>query len=140
MKAGQRMRKVIPIIAGWMLGLSLFPGAARGHEEFVDVQYHSDKSVDKSVEKEDGFVRILSPEYKAIIKKTTFTVKFKFEKQGRGDHIHVFLDGRLYEVVKEGDSVEIEDPGVGVHSIMLQVFTREHLPLAPYDIIHVKVE
>lgn len=114
------MRKGISIMLGWMVTLGLFLGVAWA---------------------QDGSVKITSPKNHEVIKGASFTVKFEFEKRGRGDHIHVFVDGKLYDVIKEGNATcEVEDLGSGVHSIMLQVFTSEHQPLAPYDLIRIKVE
>jgi len=90
----------------------------------------------------DGVVKINSPEDGAVIKGNSVVVSFEIKDKGsRGDHVHLFLDGRLvkplYGVKSE---YKIKGLSKGDHKIEIRLSTKSHHVLDVKDSVTITVE
>jgi len=83
---------------------------------------------------------IESPKPGQVIQGPDVVVKWKLVKEGRVDHVHVYLNGELYKPVKSGDSLVIKDLEKGNNEITVQASTSDHELLAPKATVKIKVE
>ena len=68
-------------------------------------------------------IKILSPENGATVPQKV-VVKYAYHKEGRANHVHVFVDGNFLEATHE-DPVTLNLPS-GHHTIMLRAASRHH--------------
>ena len=68
-------------------------------------------------------IKILSPENGATVPQNV-VVKYAYHKEGRANHVHVFVDGNFLEATHE-DPVTLNLPS-GHHTIMLRAASRHH--------------
>jgi len=88
---------------------------------------------------DDGKVTILSPADGAVVSiQDKVTIRYKAVWGPHGNHLHVYLDGRRMDVVREpegSDDIRILLPGK--HQICLAIETRWHFPTGVQQCINV---
>ncbi len=90
----------------------------------------------------DGVVKINSPEDGAVLKGNSVVVSFEIKDKGsRGDHVHLFLDGRLVKPLR-GVKGEYTIKGLtkGEHNIEIRLSTKSHHVLDITDGVAITVE
>ena len=85
----------------------------------------------------DTTVKILSPSEDASVQ-SPVTVKYRYHKEGRANHIHVIVDGQFMKVSHKSP-VKITLPS-GKHTILLQAATSHHNLLDASDKVDVQVK
>ena len=68
-------------------------------------------------------IRILSPKNGATVPGKV-TVKYAYHKEGRANHVHIFVDGNFLEATHD-DPVTLDLPS-GHHTILLRAASRHH--------------
>lgn len=89
----------------------------------------------------DGSVVINSPADGAKISGSTVDVVFELQDKGsRGDHVHLYLDGKLVKpLYGKKVSYTIKGIGGGRHSIVIKLATKGHQILDTEDSVTVDV-
>ena len=68
-------------------------------------------------------IKILSPKNGATVS-SKVRVKYAYHKEGRANHVHIFVDGNFLEAT-HNDPVTLNLPS-GHHTIMLRAASRHH--------------
>lgn len=87
----------------------------------------------------DGTVVIVSPKANETVK-SDVTVSWNQQKEGKADHVHVFVDRANMKPVKTGTSTILKGLSPGVHEITVQAYSSDHEPLDAQASVTVKVE
>ncbi len=88
----------------------------------------------------DGVLTIESPQSNEVIRGSDVVVKWKLVKEGKVDHVHVYLNGELYKPVKSGNSLVIKDLEKGINEITVQATNSDHDLLDIKATVKIKVE
>ena len=100
--------------------------------------YHSDQTSQEATVSE-GKVVIKSPEEGAVVAGDVVEVSFEIVEKGkRGDHVHLFLDGKLQDPVY-GKTYTLKGLGKGEHTIEVKLVTKNHAILGPVASVKVSV-
>lgn len=89
---------------------------------------------------EDAKVAILSPEEKEVIKGSEYLVKFSVELGKRGEHVHIFLDGRHLGPAGRFTSYRLTELANGAHSVTIKLADKKHRYFGPEATVNFTVE
>ena len=79
-----------------------------------------------------GKIVIQSPANGGVIRSRTVKVTFDVRRKGvLDDHVHIYLDGRCQNMIRQGGSYHISGLRDGKHTIELRLVTREHVEYGP---------
>ncbi|HLC17515.1 MAG TPA: Ig-like domain-containing protein [Thermodesulfobacteriota bacterium] len=78
----------------------------------------------------DGAVAISSPEDGAVVGETVEVAFEIVDKGSRGDHVHLFLDGKLLDPVYT-KTYTVKGLSKGEHTIEVKLVTKNHVLLGP---------
>jgi hypothetical protein len=102
--------------------------------------YHKDKPAQTITAVSGGKVVIHSPEDGATVSGDSLKVSFEIADKGkRGDHVHVFLNGKLLKPVY-GKSHTIKGLEKGEHTIEVKLASKNHIILGPKAAVLVTVK
>jgi hypothetical protein len=88
----------------------------------------------------DGNVTILKPEDGAVVTGSSYTVEFTIDMGTKGDHVHIFLDGKhLAPVMRKGE-YKLTRLKKGPHTVTLKLADRRHNYIGPEDAVKFTVE
>lgn len=89
-----------------------------------------------------GSINIISPSDDAeLYASRENTVAYEFTKGDRGDHIHIWVDGKKGPSQKAlKGSYTLPAMSEGTHAIIAKVVDKAHVPTGPEKSIFVKVE
>ncbi len=93
-----------------------------------------------------GSIKIQSPAEGQVVAEPSVTLRYQFIRGDQGDHLHFYVDGRLYKTTKR-DSAVLWDLPPGMHTIEARVASRErdatgyeHKELGPKDAVTIRIE
>ncbi len=93
-----------------------------------------------------GSIEIQSPAEGQVVTEPSVTLQYRFIRGDQGDHLHFYVDGRLYKTTKR-DSAILWDLSPGTHTIEARVASRErdatgyeHKELGPKDAVTIRIE
>jgi hypothetical protein len=89
---------------------------------------------------DDGKVTILKPEEGEVVQGSGYTVEFELDKGSRGDHVHIFLDGKHVAPVTKKSSYKLTRLKKGPHTVTLKLADKNHDYLGPEGEVNFKVE
>jgi hypothetical protein len=89
---------------------------------------------------EDGKVTILKPEEGEVVQGSSYTVEFELAKGSRGDHVHIFLDGKHVAPVTKKSSYKLTRLKKGPHTATLKLADKNHKYLGPEGEVNFTVE
>jgi hypothetical protein len=73
---------------------------------------------------EDVSLAIVSPQDGAVIESSNVPIETRFVRGVRGDHLHVYVDGKFAKTTKR-DTMTVWDVGDGEHTIEVRAASRE---------------
>lgn len=85
-----------------------------------------------------GEVTITSPQNNSTVS-GTFTLEWDLDKGNKGDHSHIYIDGKNKGVVRTTNR-KISGLSPGKHTIEVRLASKGHAELGPKDSITVMVE
>lgn len=162
-------RFIIVSIATFMFMLAAFSsgGMSHGHEEKHDKKVNKAKNI--SAEKKmdhgthdmgkgdivscmhvesggkknkdtSGKVVILKPADGAVIHSRSVKVEFDIPDKGsRGNHLHIYLDGRCLNMIRSGTSYHVSGLREGPHRINLRLVDKDHVEYGPEAVTNFQV-
>jgi len=95
---------------------------------------------EKKSHSKEGKVVILTPKNGAVIKARRVKVKFDISKKGtRGDHLHIYLNGRCLNMVRGNISYSVGGLKPGTNRIDVRLVDKNHIEYGPRDSVEIKV-
>lgn len=90
----------------------------------------------------DGKVTILSPADGAVVStKDKVTISYEAEMGSKGNHLHLYLDGRRVEVLRQAKgTADMSVPMAGKHEVCLEIETSWHFSTDVKQCIHVTAQ
>lgn len=73
---------------------------------------------------EDASLAIVSPQDGAVIESSSVPIETRFVRGTRGDHLHVYVDGKFAKTTKR-DTMTVWDVRDGEHTIEVRAASRE---------------
>jgi hypothetical protein len=73
---------------------------------------------------EDASLAIVSPDGGAVIESSSVSIETRFVRGTRGDHLHVYVDGKFAKTTKR-DTMTVWDLRDGEHTIEVRAASRE---------------
>mgnify|MGYP006418038269 FL=1 len=111
-----------------------------GKGDIVPCMHMPEKMGDKKTMKTRGKVVILKPADGAVIHSRNLKVEFDIPDRGsRGNHLHIYLDGRCLNMIRSGKSYHISGLKEGAHKIDLRLVDKDHLEYGPQAVTNIKV-
>jgi len=91
---------------------------------------------------DSGSVTIISPQNDSTLKAAMDnSVEYEFTKGTRGDHIHIWVDGKKGPAQKSmAGRYTLPKMSKGSHAIIAKVVNKGHVPTGPEKSIFIKVE
>ncbi|MFQ5456451.1 MAG: hypothetical protein ACE5EA_09675 [Nitrospirota bacterium] len=88
----------------------------------------------------DGHITIESPKDEEVIGGHKVKIKFEQIKEGRADHVHIFVDGKLAKPLIGKNETTINISRKGSHEITVRAATANHNLLDVKDSVTIEIK